>query len=278
MPRPRVHDLHRLLDTAERLIAEVGTSGLTVRGLAAAANVGNGTIYHAFGSMGALAAQVWLRAAGDFLDLQTELVDRAISESPLVSTGPASTPAADTTATGFAHATQAVEAVIAAANAPAVFAARRPAAARMLLTVKQEQLLGPHLPAELADAILALDKRVVSLLTRLTHLVWQRRDARAVEVLTTCVVDLPTAFFRRALTGPMPGLALTGPADGHVPTGPATEPAATTPTDEHAAPITESAPPSHADARERLAAAVRAVLAVGPPPSRTFRPTTTTKE
>jgi AcrR family transcriptional regulator len=277
MPRPRVHDLHRLLDAAERLIAEVGTSGLTVRGLAAVANVPNGTIYHAFGSMGALTAQVWLRAAGDFLDLQTELVDQAIGETPAVDTPPARTPAADTAATGSA---KAVDAVIAAADAPAVFAARRPAAARMLLTVKQEELLGPHLPGELADAVLALDKQVVSLLTRLTHLVWQRRDARAVEVLTTCVVDLPAAFFRRALTGPIAGVALTGPADGHPRTGPTDRHALTVPADRHPliGPAAGPAVPIGAEARERLAAAVRAVLAVGPPPARTHRRTTTTKE
>jgi AcrR family transcriptional regulator len=212
MPRPRVHDLHRLLDTAERLVAQVGAGNVTVRSLAAAAGVPNGTIYHAFGSISALLGQVWLRAATDFLDLQTELVEHAWGRTP------------------------AAGVVVAAAEAPAVFAERRPAAARMLFTVKREQLLGPHLPTDLADALIALDKRLVALLVRLTHLVWSRRDGPAVEVLTTCVVDLPTAFFRRALTGPK-----------------------------------GAPPPVSADTRERLAAAVRAVLTVAPPPR---RPTT----
>lgn len=212
MPRPRVHDLHGLLDTAERLVAEVGAERITVRALAAAAGVPNGTIYHAFGSLGALLGRVWLRAAGDFLDLQTELVDQALDG-------------------GTADEGTAVAAIIAAADAPAVFAERRPAAARMLVTVKRDQLLGPQLPTELADALIALDKRVVALLVRLTRLVWGRHDGPAVEVLTTCVVDLPTALFRRALSAP-----------AGVPIG--------------------------ADIRKRLAAAVRGVLAVGPPPSR----------
>ncbi len=205
MPRPRVHDLDRLLDTAERLVVEVGAGGVTVRSLATAAGVPNGTIYHAFGSLGALLARVWLRAAGEFLDLQTELADQA--KDP-------------------------VEAVIAAADTPAMFAGRRPAAARMLFTVKKEQLLGPQLPDDLANALLALDKRVVSLLIRLSQRLWDRRDAAAVEVLTTCVVDLPTALFHRAL------------AAGE--------------------PITE-------DSRVRLVAAARAVLTFPPPPSRTAR-------
>ncbi|AIJ26808.1 TetR/AcrR family transcriptional regulator [Amycolatopsis methanolica] len=170
MPRPRVHDLDRLLDTAERLVAEDGA--VSVRSLASAAGMSNGAIYHAFGSITALLGRVWLRAATDFLDLQSELADAAAS---------------------------AEDAAVAAADAPAVFAERRPHAARMLLTVDKDQLLGPGLPTELADALFALDKRVVALLVRLSRAMWDRRDAAAVEVMTTCVVDLPTAFFRRGL-------------------------------------------------------------------------------
>ena len=198
MPRPRVHDLDRVLDVAEHLVAQVGATGVTVRGLAEAAGVPNGTIYHGFGSLGALLGQVWLRAATDFLDLQTGLVDRA----------------------GDAQ-----SAVVAAADTPAVFAEHRPAGARMLLNVDKNELLGPQLPTDLADALIALDKRVVALLVRLSLMLWDRRDGAAVEVLTTCVVDLPTALYRRALA--------TGPVDPHV--------------------------------RRRLAAAVRAVLAIPPP-------------
>jgi len=174
MPRPRVHDLDALLDVAERLVADGGA--LTVRGLAAAAGVPNGTIYHAFGSLSAVLAQAWLRAATAFLDLQTSLVDRAET---------------------------AVDAVVAAADAPAEFALRRPDGARMLLKVKQDRLFGPELPDELADALHALDKRLIALLVRLARLLWDRGDGLAVEVVTTCVVDLPTAFFRRDITDPL---------------------------------------------------------------------------
>ncbi|RSN16527.1 TetR family transcriptional regulator [Streptomyces sp. WAC 05977] len=199
MPRPRVHDLDRLLDAAERLVVEAGAQGVTVRSLATAAGVSNGTIYHAFGSLGALLARVWLRAAGEFLDLQTELADQA--EDPAA-------------------------AVVAAASAPALFADRRPQAARLLITVKKEHLLGPQVPDDLAGDLLALDKRLIALLVRLAGLLWDRQDAQAVEVLTTCVVDLPTALFRRAFTA--------------------------------GEPISE-------DSRTRLAAAVRAILLLPPP-------------
>ncbi|MCR6484572.1 TetR/AcrR family transcriptional regulator [Amycolatopsis sp. OK19-0408] len=191
MPRPRVHDLDALLDVAERLVATSGA--ITVRELATAAEVPNGTIYHAFGSLNALLARVWLRAATEFLDLQTALVDSAASP---------------------------VDAVVAAADTPAEFASLRPDGARMLLRVRGDRLFGPDLPDELAEALHALDKRLVALLVRLARLVWDRGDGLAVEVITTCVVDLPTAFFRRDITDPL--------------------------------------------VRERLAAAVRAVLTVPP--------------
>ncbi|WP_113702203.1 helix-turn-helix domain-containing protein, partial [Nonomuraea lactucae] len=96
MPRPRTHDLDRLLDVAERLVAEGGLEPFTVRGLAAASGVSNGAIYHAFGSLPVLLGRMWLRAAGDFLDLQEELA-RAVRGS-----GPEA----------------AVAAVVAAASAP----------------------------------------------------------------------------------------------------------------------------------------------------------------
>jgi AcrR family transcriptional regulator len=179
VPRPRVHDPDQLLDAAERLVVDGGPEQLTLRRLGAATGVSNGAIYHAFGSLAVLQGRMWLRAATDFLALQTDLIDQ---------TSAASGPDA------------AVEAVVAAADAPARFADQRPAAAKMLMTVRREQLLGPELPTEVADALLDLDRQLVSsVLCRLANSLWGRRDGPSVEVVTTCVVDLPTALFRRAL-------------------------------------------------------------------------------
>ncbi|MEO3785485.1 helix-turn-helix domain-containing protein [Actinocorallia sp. B10E7] len=215
MARPRMHDLDRILDVAEELVAEDGLERFTIRRLAAASGVSNGALYHAFGSVTALLGRTWLRAGGDFLELQTSLVDTALE--------------------GGHRDGAAVRAVIAAADAPAAFAARRPAAARMLMSVRSDRLLGPQLPEEVAEALLGLDRRLVALLARLAEALWGRADAAAVEVVTTCVVDLPTALFGRVLTGPALG----------------------------AVEISD-------DRRRRLEAAVRAVLTV--PPERARRP------
>ncbi|QRP49143.1 TetR/AcrR family transcriptional regulator [Amycolatopsis sp. FDAARGOS 1241] len=212
MPRPRIHDPERLLDVAERLVAERGPEEVTVRALALEAGVPNSTIYHSFGSLPALVGRAWLRGATHFLDVQENLVDEALAGD-----GP-------------------IAAVVAAADAPAVVAGLRPDAARLMITVSPDRVLGPQLPAEVVEALHALDKRMVRLLVRLARELWQRGDGAAVEVITACVVDLPTALLRRELV------------EGRVGEG----------------------------SRRRLAAAVRAVLALPPPkrrPSRTGRST-----
>ncbi|WP_329062987.1 TetR/AcrR family transcriptional regulator [Amycolatopsis sp. NBC_01480] len=270
MPRPRIHDPERLLDVAERLIADVGPEEVTVRGLAVAAGVPNSTIYHSFGSLPALIGRAWLRGAGYFLDVQTQLVEQALAGGgPLAaSDGGVGLPApagvaggADLTAAAEAVGaaalplvggvvgaaglpvvggavsaadSPAVAAVVAAADTSAVVAELRPEAARLMLTVSPDRILGPQLPEDVLEDLHALDKRLVRLLVRLARELWQRGDGAAVEVITTCVVDLPTALLKR-------DLAAYGAA------GPET--------------------------RRRLAAAVRAVLAL-PPPDRPRRAST----
>ncbi len=68
MPRPRTHDVDDLLDVAEQIVTDAGPSGLTLRGLASAAGVSNGSIYHAFSSKDELLARVWLRTGNCHLE------------------------------------------------------------------------------------------------------------------------------------------------------------------------------------------------------------------
>ncbi|WP_215541254.1 TetR/AcrR family transcriptional regulator [Amycolatopsis sp. CA-230715] len=178
MPRPRLLDVDHVLDVAEELLAARGAAGVTLRTLAASAEVSNGSLYHAFGSLPALLGRTWLRAARRFLVSQAERAEAALPDS--------------------------AAATVAAACTPADFADRHPAAARLLLFVRRDALLGPDLPETLADELVALDREVVTLLKRLADAHWGRHDARAVEAMTACVVDLPTALLRRSLELPGP--------------------------------------------------------------------------
>ncbi len=208
MPRPRVYDLDAVLDAAESLAVEAGPAGVTTRAVAAAAGISNGAIYHNFGSRTELVARTWLRAARRFLDVQTELVDAAL---------------ADKTA-------DPVDAVVAAAQAPAVFYERRRQSAQLVWRVQRDQLLGPDLPASLAAELKDLDRQLIDLMVRLSSHLWDRRDGAAVDAITVCIVDLPTAI------------------------------------------ILSRNRISNSWARDRLSAAVRAVLADEPTPTRRKQP------
>ncbi|MBF6345562.1 helix-turn-helix domain-containing protein [Nocardia cyriacigeorgica] len=180
MPRPRIHDPDAVLDAAEHLAARSGPAAVTIRAVAAATGVSNGAIYHSFGSRAELLARAWLRAAHRFLDLQTAHIDAALPAAP-----PPGSSAC-------------VDAVVAAARTPAVFAREHPDSSALLLTVSREQLLGDDdLPDALATELTGTDRALVGLMIRLAQAMWDRRDGPAVAVITTCLVDLPTAILLR---------------------------------------------------------------------------------
>ncbi|WP_306361869.1 TetR/AcrR family transcriptional regulator [Nocardia sp. CC227C] len=177
MPRPRTHDPDTVLDAAESLAASGGAAAVTIRAVAAATGVSNGAIYHTFGSRAELLGRTWIRAARRFLDMQSEAV------------------AADG---------DGVEAVIAAAETPAVLAERFPHSSTLLLTVRRGDLLGGDLPEPVRAELTGLDRALVELMKDLAVRLWDRKDARAVDAITLCLVDLPTAVLlhRDRLTDP----------------------------------------------------------------------------
>lgn len=171
MPRPRVHDQDRILDAVERLAVESGPASVTIRAVGDETGVSNGALYHTFGSRAGLVGRAWLRAGHRFLSAQGELIDAASGDG--------------------------VAAVVAAAEAPAVFARHHPESSRLLLTVRRDELLGPDTPPDIAAQLRDLDRLLVDTMIRLARRLWDRKDAAAVDVITTCIVDLPTAILLR---------------------------------------------------------------------------------
>ncbi|OBG59959.1 TetR family transcriptional regulator [Mycobacterium sp. E1715] len=208
MPRPRVHDQDRILDAVERLAVRSGPASVTIRAISDAIGVSNGALYHTFGSRAGLVGRAWLRAGHRFLSAQSELIDSAPDQDG-------------------------VAAVVAAAEAPAVFAETHPESSQLLLTVRRDELLGPEMPPDIATQLRDLDRLLVETMIRLARRLWDRKDAAAVDVITTCIVDLPTAILLRRNRIDDP------------------------------------------DARERLRAAVAAVLDLGAPRGRTRERATT---
>lgn len=183
MPRPRVYDPDHVLDAVEALAVTSGLTAVTIRAISAATGISNGAVYHTFGSRAGLIGQAWLRAGHRFLTVQSTSADGA--------------PESGGSRAGIA-------AVVAAAEAPAVFAEQHPPSAKLLLTVRREELLEQDLPDETAAELRHLDALLVGLMVRLALRMWDRKDAAAVDVITTCIVDLPTAILLRRdrLTNP----------------------------------------------------------------------------
>lgn len=191
-----------MLDAVEELAVRSGPSAVSVRAVSAASGVSNGALYHSFASRAGLLAHAWLRAGRRFLAVQSALVDDALARQP------------------------AVDAVVAAADAPVIFAGRYATSAKLVLTVRRSEALAADIPGELSVELRDLETQLVGLMMRLASRLWDRTDAAAVDVITSCIVDLPTALLlaRNAIDDPT--------------------------------------------RRAQLRAAVRAVLAVGPPPPR----------
>jgi AcrR family transcriptional regulator len=174
MPRPRLYDPEQVLDAAESLAVSAGPAAVTIRAISAATGVSNGAVYHTFGSRVGLLGRAWLRAGHRFLEVQTALVDQA-----LATPGPRA----------------GAEAVMAAADAPAAFTERYPNSCMLLFTVRRDELLELDLlPSEIASEIRTLEVTLVDLMIRLALSVWDRKDGRAVDTITMCIVDLPTAI------------------------------------------------------------------------------------
>jgi AcrR family transcriptional regulator len=173
MPRPRLYEPDRVLDAVESLAVASGPAAVTIRGISAAVGVSNGALYHSFGSRSGLVGHAWLRAGRRFLTVQSSLVDTALSE-----TSPPDP----------------IAAVVAAADAPVVFAEQYPDSSKLLFTVHRDELLNSDVPDEIATELSDLDRMLVGLMIRLAVNLWDRKDARAVDAITTCIVDLPTAI------------------------------------------------------------------------------------
>ena len=173
MPRPRVYEPDRVLDAVESLAVASGPAAVTIRAISAAVGVSNGALYHSFGSRSGLVGHAWLRAGRRFLTVQSSLVDTALSE-----TSPPDP----------------IAAVVAAADAPVVFAEQYPDSSKLLFTVHRDELLNSDVPDEIATELSDLDRMLVGLMIRLAVNLWDRKDARAVDTITTCIVDLPTAI------------------------------------------------------------------------------------
>src|SRR3954452_4352020 len=173
MPQPVTHDTERILDAVRAVVLREGTRAASIGAIAAESGAPVGTLYNRFESREALLAEVWFRALARFQAAYLQESSKS---------------AHDPVETGVAMAVSIVR-----------FARTHPADARLLLSLRAEDVFEAD-PAheERLAAMNAPLRKTVQNLARKLH---GRAGAREVGRVTLAVVDLPYGAVRRYARG-----------------------------------------------------------------------------
>ncbi len=177
MAPPRKHDTDRILDAARAIVLRDGPRAASVAAIARESGAPAGTLYHRFGSRDKVLAAAWLRALGRFQ--QGALAAAEIPE-PL-------------------------EAAVAMASSHVRFAGEWPQDARLLLTLRREDLLDADPDHALSERLAAMNAPLEGALKRLARSL-NATNRRSSDAVVRAVVDLPNATLRRHMRseGPLP--------------------------------------------------------------------------
>lgn len=181
MARPELHSTEDMLDAARQLVLDGGARAASVDGVVGRSGAPKGSIYHRFGSLDDLLAAMWLRA-----------VRR--SQERFIAALQVADP---------------VDAAVAAGLAVLDFVTEQPADARLLASMRREDLLGIAVDAGLEKALREVNEPLRAAVTALARRLYGRASPVAVERTLFAVVDLPQGAVRRhLLAGSAPPAAL----------------------------------------------------------------------
>jgi AcrR family transcriptional regulator len=171
MGRPRLHSDDTILDAARDLVLRSGARSTTLNAIAKASGAPKGSVYHRFASLNDLLAAMWIRAVRRAQGAFLEAVDEP---DPTV-------------------------AAVAAALSLHDFAKREPADARLLASLRREDLIqGVEAPA-LRRELAGLNEPVQGAIAALARRLYGSAGAANVERTLCAVVDLPLGAIRRHL-------------------------------------------------------------------------------
>jgi AcrR family transcriptional regulator len=176
MGRSSLHSEETILDAARSLVLTGGPRAATMNAIIAASGAPKGSIYHRYASLNDLLTEMWMRAVrrsqGEFIE-------------------------------ALRH-PEAMPAAIAAALSLYDFAERERADARLLASLRREDLIesvtAPRLQGELA----ALNEPVEAAFVALARRLFGRASRDNVERTVCAVVDLPIGATRRHLIAGSP--------------------------------------------------------------------------
>jgi AcrR family transcriptional regulator len=176
MGRPRLYTEDAILDAARTLVLETGARTATLNAIADASGAPKGSIYHRFASLNDLLAEMWIRA-----------VRR--SQEPFLE--------------ALAH-PDAMSAALGAALSIHDFAQEEPADARLLASLRREDLIerveAPRLRRQLTD----LNRPLQAALGELAGRLFGSATGDALERTAFAVVDIPIGATRRHLIAGSP--------------------------------------------------------------------------
>jgi AcrR family transcriptional regulator len=170
MATPRKHDSDSILDAARTVLLRDGPRAASVAAIACESGAPAGTLYHRFGNRDGVLAAAWLRALEGFQR-------RALRAS-------------------CEHADP-LEAAVAMACSQIIFAREQPDDARLLLTLRRDDLLDSDPDRRLRERLEEINEPLRRRLAELTKQIAGASDERSSDRVTRAVVELPNAAVRR---------------------------------------------------------------------------------
>src|SRR6516225_3856927 len=180
MAPPRKHETDVILDATRALVLRHGPRAASVAAIAKASGAPAGTLYHRFGNRDGVVTAAWLRALERF---QSRAL-AAAADTPI-----------DT----------ALETATAMAVAAIGFARELPDDARLLLTIRPDDLRDGQPDAAFRQTLAAMNAPLIERVRELAAQLYGSSDPRALDAVNRAVADLPYAVVRRhADEDPMP--------------------------------------------------------------------------
>ncbi|HEX3518559.1 MAG TPA: helix-turn-helix domain-containing protein [Solirubrobacteraceae bacterium] len=171
MAPPRRHDTDAILDAARTIVLRDGPRAASVAAIAHESKAPVGTLYHRFASRDAILAATWLRALERF---QIRALEAAEQDDPLAG-------------------------AVAMGTAQISFARELPEDARLLLTLRRDDLLDADPDHSFRHSLDAINEPLAAVVSKLTKALCGRSSVRNREAVIRAVVDLPSAAVRRHL-------------------------------------------------------------------------------
>jgi AcrR family transcriptional regulator len=168
VPRPRIHQPDTVLDHARDIVLERGVRAATMEAIARTSGAPMGSLYHYFSSHDELLARLWVRAVR-----RSQAAFRAAAEHE-----------------------DPEQAALAAALSIYDFCARERDDARLLMSLRREDLMQAELPGDLVQELKDLNRPVRQTLEQLSRRLYGRAQPDDLDRVLLATFDLPYGIGR----------------------------------------------------------------------------------